>query len=175
MRSPARELFSCTLDTEGDLTTTMPVKTESNYSKKLRDPRWQKKRLEIMQRDTFACRKCGDTKSELHVHHIHYLKGKELWEVPNESLVTLCRSCHEGIESLKQDISPLLVQWSFSACVWTLAAYWPKEKSAKHDIVTLIDTLMKHQTTHRHLNCFMENFQDSVLLDADYYLSLKEK
>lgn len=42
------------------------------YSEKLKDPRWQKKRLEILNRDEFACRFCGDNKSTLNVHHISY-------------------------------------------------------------------------------------------------------
>jgi hypothetical protein len=56
------------------------------------DPRWQKRRLEIMQIDGFACVACLDASSTLHVHHKRY-KGK-LWESPDEDLQTLCESCH---------------------------------------------------------------------------------
>ena len=69
------------------------------YSEKLRDPRWQKKRLEIFNRDKWACIKCGDMETELHVHHIKY-EG-EPWEAPNELLVTLCAHCHIEVEDLK--------------------------------------------------------------------------
>ena len=31
-----------------------------NYSEQLKSPKWQKKRLEIMQRDKFTCQLCGD-------------------------------------------------------------------------------------------------------------------
>jgi hypothetical protein len=68
----------------------------SSYSKKLRDPRWQKKRLEIFERDHFSCRVCGDTQSELHVHHTRYLKGREPWEHPDELMETRCSECHES-------------------------------------------------------------------------------
>jgi 5-methylcytosine-specific restriction endonuclease McrA len=64
------------------------------YQEKLRDPRWQKKRLEIMQRDDFQCTCCGDRDSEIHVHHSYYEFGKEVWEYDNETLSTLCSSCH---------------------------------------------------------------------------------
>ena len=64
------------------------------YLEKLKDPRWQKKRLEIMQRDGFQCTCCGDTETEIHVHHSYYEFGKEVWEYPEESLFTLCSSCH---------------------------------------------------------------------------------
>jgi len=64
------------------------------YSEKLRDPRWQKMRLLIMSRDSFACTICKDTKSTLNVHHIHYELNVNPWEYEPESLRTLCSTCH---------------------------------------------------------------------------------
>lgn len=61
------------------------------YKVQLKDPRCKAKREEILERDGFACRVCFSTK-KLHVHHISY--ADYLWEVPNESLITLCHSCH---------------------------------------------------------------------------------
>jgi hypothetical protein len=66
------------------------------YSEKLKDPRWQKKRLEIMERDGFACQQCGDEKSTLSVHHAYYVSKREPWQYPNWSLSTLCNECHEN-------------------------------------------------------------------------------
>ena len=40
-----------------------------SYKKLLKDPRWQKKRLKVLERAGWACEECGDTKTELHVHH----------------------------------------------------------------------------------------------------------
>jgi hypothetical protein len=65
------------------------------YSDKLKDPRWQKKRLEIFERDGWECQVCGDKKATLAVHHRDYVFGKEPWDYPNSSLVTLCEHCHE--------------------------------------------------------------------------------
>lgn len=62
------------------------------YSDKLRDPRWQKKRLEVMERDSFTCLACGDSKSTLNVHHKEY--HGDPWNAPMGSLETLCESCH---------------------------------------------------------------------------------
>ena len=67
----------------------------SKYSEKLKDPRWQKKRLEILERDEFTCQLCFDSESTLMVHHKVYDKTKEPWEYENSELVTLCQSCHE--------------------------------------------------------------------------------
>lgn len=66
-----------------------------SYSEKLRDPRWQKMRLEIMQRDGFACRICHDEASTLNVHHRYYISGNDPWEYPLGALVTLCENCHK--------------------------------------------------------------------------------
>lgn len=62
------------------------------YSRKLADPRWQKRRLEILQRDKFTCTCCADTESELHVHHLKYTG--EPYEAPEQDLKTLCNVCH---------------------------------------------------------------------------------
>lgn len=64
-----------------------------NYSEKLKHPKWQKKRLEILNRDNFTCTLCGDTETELHVHHLKYT-GSNPENSPNEDLETLCKICH---------------------------------------------------------------------------------
>jgi len=52
------------------------MKTQKQYWQKLQDPRWQRKRLEILNRAEFCCESCGDTESQLQVHHGYYEKGK---------------------------------------------------------------------------------------------------
>ena len=64
------------------------------YAEKLKDPRWQKLRLKVLDRDNWMCQICFDTESTLHVHHRYYLSNKEPWEYPMVALVTLCHSCH---------------------------------------------------------------------------------
>jgi hypothetical protein len=71
-----------------------PVYDKSSYSEKLRDPRWQKMRLEILSRDEWTCQQCFDKETTLHVHHRYYSRGKEPWEYEQDALVTLCESCH---------------------------------------------------------------------------------
>jgi hypothetical protein len=68
--------------------------TTSAYSQKLRDPRWQKMRLQILEADKWTCRHCGDTESTLHVHHKYYERGAEPWDYPLTALITLCEHCH---------------------------------------------------------------------------------
>lgn len=68
----------------------------SDYSAKLKSPLWQRRRLEILNRDDFTCCKCGDKETELHVHHLKYTG--EPHEAPNEDLETLCKHCHSIVE-----------------------------------------------------------------------------
>ena len=71
------------------------------YSQKLKDPRWQKRRLEVMQRDGFKCRQCGDSHSTLNVHHCVY-RGKDPWDTSTGLLLTLCEKCHRERQTLEQ-------------------------------------------------------------------------
>lgn len=82
----------------------------TTYSDKLKDPRWQKKRLEILERDDWMCVKCGDNKKTLHVHHMIYVKGKDPWEVSDDILNTLCSDCHELEHDLMKEYSDLLLE-----------------------------------------------------------------
>lgn len=69
---------------------------EYTCAEKLKDPRWQRRRLEILNRDNFTCQKCGDIETSLHVHHRLYSKEfKEPWNYPDNLLVTLCEKCHQ--------------------------------------------------------------------------------
>jgi hypothetical protein len=72
------------------------------YWEKLKDPRWQRKRLEIMQRDDFTCTRCNTATETLNVHHVRYIKGREPWEYENDLLKTLCESCHKETHEFKE-------------------------------------------------------------------------
>ena len=68
------------------------------YSEKLKNPKWQKKRLEILERDKWTCKYCGNKKKTLHIHHLFYYEDYEPWDIPNKYLVTLCYDCHKEIQ-----------------------------------------------------------------------------
>ena len=79
------------------------------YSEKFKDPRWQKKRLEIFKRDGWACRYCFDADSMLAVHHTFYKPNYDPWDYPDASLITLCKSCHEAETELRGEANSILI------------------------------------------------------------------
>ena len=97
----------------------------SNYAEKLKDPRWQKKRLLIFERDNWTCQLCSDTDSTLVVHHRLYLPNMEPWDYPDEFLVTLCESCHalegESMSGAIQSLSDEIRKKLYSDDVYRIA------------------------------------------------------
>ena len=75
-----------------------------NYAEQVKDPRWQRKKNSILERDGYMCRNCGNDKNTLHVHHQYYEFGKNIWDYPDESLITLCEDCHKEITQLDKQI-----------------------------------------------------------------------
>lgn len=74
----------------------------TKYSDLLKDPRWQKKRLEIFSRDAWTCRQCLCGSKTLNVHHILY-ESRFPWETSDKYLITLCEDCHSIEENLTSD------------------------------------------------------------------------
>lgn len=85
------------------------------YAEKLKDPRWQKKRLEVLNRHNFTCEYCGATELTLHVHHRYYISGRMPWEYPDFCYQVLCFQCHgmepEFQEMRRQEGTPLFELW----------------------------------------------------------------
>jgi len=77
----------------------------TTYAEKLKDPRWQRRRLEIMQRDDYMCCNCGATEKTLNVDHKIYIKGRDPWDYPDEDLQTLCEDCHATLTIARAKIA----------------------------------------------------------------------
>jgi hypothetical protein len=82
--------------------------TKLTYKEQLLHPSWQRKRLEILQRDDFHCQRCFDDESTLHVHHKRYVRGRMAWEYPNHELVTVCEVCHQETHAESDAFKELL-------------------------------------------------------------------
>lgn len=87
--------------------------SNKSYNEKLKDPRWQMKRLEIFQRDNWTCvscnRHCPTFLLTMHVHHIKYLPNLEPWEYDNSHLATYCELCHNTEHLIGDQINESLV------------------------------------------------------------------
>lgn len=81
------------------------------YAEKLKDPRWQKRRLEILNYHNYTCSKCLngiDDGVTLHVHHTKYIDGFDPWEYSDCYLTVLCEDCHK-IERLIEERKAVLI------------------------------------------------------------------
>jgi len=101
------------------MTTPRQASTDSTpYWKLLKDARWQRKRLEIMERDNFTCRSCGksdkDEGTTLNVHHAYYIKGRKPWEYAPNLLTTICSECHELRHQWKREVDEAIARLSKS-------------------------------------------------------------
>lgn len=76
-----------------------------SYSEKLKSPKWQERRLRIMERDGFKCIRCGSDEKTLNVHHKVYKKGREVYQYALNDLETLCVDCHFN-EHFDKPIAP---------------------------------------------------------------------
>ena len=79
-----------------------------DFTKQYKHDKWQKKRLEILRRDKWKCRCCGETNISLDVHHLYYDVGCLIWDYDNEVLVSLCRDCHIKIHVDLKKVSGLI-------------------------------------------------------------------
>jgi len=84
--------------------------TESTYTEQYKDPRWQKLRLRVLDRDNWKCQKCYDTDSTLHVHHLYCENGKSVWDYPLTCFVTLCEKCHDEETRWKKECVKNLIE-----------------------------------------------------------------
>lgn len=122
------------------------------YAEQLKSPKWQKKRLEILERDNFTCTSCGGKEKQLHVHHGAYLSGVKVWDYEDSMLHTLCYDCHNHIEG----------------CIWemngSIAMMKPKEELfflLKHvassasrlndDDINIIESVLHNAVDRSHL------------------------
>lgn len=82
--------------------------SRSEFSEQYRSPAWQKRRLERLDAAGWECGNCGDSESQLHVHHTRYVAGRKIWDYSDEELQILCEACHSGAHALKERLNEAL-------------------------------------------------------------------
>lgn len=119
------------------------------YSEKLKHPKWQRRRLEILQRDNFTCQLCADTETTLNIHHKEYHKG-EIWEYKDDELVTYCEVCHMVIEYIKKEYKSA-----------TLLALYKQPSETDENLLNIVG-LIKYNNEQYTVILYL-NKQDNVL------------
>src|SRR3990167_1545224 len=69
------------------------------YTDQLRHPKWQKRRLEVLQRAEFRCECCGDREKTLHIHHKFYKPKAMVWEYEDDEMLAVCALCHQIVQA----------------------------------------------------------------------------
>lgn len=129
-----------------------------NYSEQLKDPRWQKKRLDILSRDSFTCLLCSDKDTTLHIHHIEYLPGRQPWEYEDDNFQTLCKHCHAVSEKVK----------SFSNSVLAISKRYDPAIEA-YVLLTIVSTykgielfIFSYSTKYQELNVVISFAEEDI-------------
>ena len=154
-------------------------KTKRDYAQERLDPRWQKKRLEIMNRDSFACCDCGDEETTLNVHHRYYVTGRKPWRYPNWSLQTLCYPCHQNKHDNGEndsDYENLTEEEKWCEEPWEMFTQWMFDAAEKQGFLGSIG----YEEYHDLLSSFfrlveeMESWDLSSLIDLINTIRAKE-
>lgn len=100
---------------------------KTSYSDQLKSPKWQKKRLEILQLHDFKCDECNDKETQLHVHHRFYIKGRKAWEYDNDVFQVLCEKCHSKVHEKKESQIIEKIPDKFEVVIKNISSYNDKE------------------------------------------------
>ena len=118
-------------------------KKKDDYGESLKDPRWQKKRLEILNRDDWTCQICGAKDKELHVHHMIYYDKRKPWDYSSLELITLCDECHK-------------VEHQFSSFINEEIKSLRSYGVTSLEIATVLNWLGKRYGSHLNLDYFFD-------------------
>lgn len=136
-----------------------------NYKEKLLDVKWQKKRLEILEKDNWRCRACHTKDGTMHVHHLWYESGKDPWEVPEDCLITLCSNCHERAPHAMWQQAFLDLNCSERELMdIAITLHWVKKRQTEF----YKDILEKHKARFHDLILEIDLFDSSEDLDKFY-------
>jgi hypothetical protein len=129
------------------------------YAEKLKDPRWQKKRLEVLNEAGFTCENCGDGKEELSVHHRYYKKGADPWEYDMDDYVVMCKKCHSRLHDAKKELDRVLGEITEAETMNRVIGYclalfhdaWPGDLNTEGHITGYSDAYRTTPSTVRYL------------------------
>ena len=126
----------------------------------MKDPRWQKKRLEILERDKWRCQRCFDKDYTLVVHHKWYHKNTEPWEYDGECYVTLCEDCHT--------IFHKMFEGQMNSEIYIIYKYWNMNETDIFLFTTHLNRYISETSTVEFLDMAIE-FKEKLIdyIDSD--------
>lgn len=113
----------------------------NTYLELLRDPRWQKKRLEVLNESNWQCSLCFSKGKTLHVHHLQYRKGAMPWEYSREELEVLCEDCHDLAHLARRRLRSMSTSCRAGDAIFTLIALYRGGAYSREEIDELHATL----------------------------------
>jgi len=148
-------------------------KQKQNYWEKLQHPKWQQRRLEILNKAGFKCQSCEADDIQLNVHHLYYISGREPWQYPDWSLKCLCKNCHkdqheetEPDQDFREEMFELIFGflhdgqdgddvWGIATTIAEFRAHWKDEtrdflKSVDKYASNLLDERIEKQNREYH-------------------------
>lgn len=82
------------------------------YAEKLKDPRWQKRRLELFNASNWTCVECGSKTDSLHIHHGYYKRRTDPWDYPDDKMRVLCEACHSENQDAMEEVHRIIGNWT---------------------------------------------------------------
>ena len=144
------------------------MEKQKSWAELCLDPRWQRKRLEVLERDGWKCRSCGSSTVTLHVHHSwygyiydetsHRSRRRFPWEYENYQLASLCEACHawehESLAHVQQDLVDMFGMAGFlaedlSELFHLLRSSWASGEIDARGIVATVGEFLKKSRTSR--------------------------
>lgn len=99
------------------------------YAQRLKDPRWQKKRLELLNKAHWTCEECKavEPADGLQIYHVFYMLGKLPWEHDDRIMMVLCDGCHKRRQKVEQEFFygvACVLRWKTADEIATFPATW---------------------------------------------------
>jgi hypothetical protein len=152
------------------------MRPKERYRDLLQDPRWQKVRLEVFNRDNWSCLLCNSKDKTLVVHHEKY-EGSSPWETSKDYLSTVCTQCH-GILHKKETFFIEITNFSYVLNVFgedslngNMSAYKLGQALAdevfKLDTISILECISVYY--HESLDCFAQFTLESIKDNTLYY------
>lgn len=78
------------------------------FAEQYNHPKWQERRLHILERAGWKCEACGEAEKQLNVHHKLYVRGRKVWEYEDDELRALCKDCHNAYDVIRKEIQKVV-------------------------------------------------------------------